>query len=918
MFKSAPLHLRSCGGPLAALACLVAAGAAFGQEPTERTLTAQDLEMLKWRSIGPANMSGRVAAIALAPGNPGTYYVGYATGGIFKTVNNGTTFSPVFDDQETASIGSIVVADAPADWPGWADIESKRDTDEKTEDPDKPKAMIVWVGTGESNGRNSSSWGNGVYRSTDGGASFEHLGLAETHDIPALAVDPRDPDVCYVAAQGHLWGANEERGVYKTIDGGTTWRGVLTIDADTGACDVVLDPLDPDTVYAAMYMRRRSPWSFQSGGPQGGIFRSTDGGDSFTKLTEGLPGQTGRIGLAIFPGDPRVLYAVVESDEGGWVGSPFTNRMRAGGVFRTDDRGETWVRTSDFNPRAFYFSRIRVDPADADRVYLLGWGLYVSDDGGKTFRAGSAKVVHVDFHAMVIDPDDTDHLLVGTDGGLYVSYDRGSTWDFHDHMAVGQFYNIAVDMSDPYRVGGGLQDNGTWIGPSQTITNVTEPHMGREGGITNHDWQFIWGGDGFHVAFDPTDPDIVYAESQGGWIGRVHLDSGIHRTLRPAAKEGRPRFRFNWNAPFFISPHNPTTLYLGGNHVFKLTDRGDRWQMISDDLSSRDLEKIIAVGSQAETAGTVVALAESPLQKGLLWAGTDDGLIHVTADDGGSWTDVTPAEVDGLYVSKIEPSSHDADTAYAAIDGHRSDVFEPILLMTADRGRTWSSIAGDLPAGQPPKVVREDPGNPDVLYVGTERGAYVTIDRGTHWIRLNNESLPTVSVDDLAVHTREHDLIAGTHGRSIYILDDVSALSQLTPEIVQSEFHLFEPRPAKPRYHLPYGGLWSDRMFIASNPPMGAVISYWVREYTSDEVSISISAPGAPGAPGSGYVVKTLTGAGRPGFNRVVWDLQPEKEQRLGNPDDLPEFVAPGLYEVSASYGDHTKKTTVEVLPAPP
>ena len=532
MFKSAPLHLRSCGGPLAALACLaVAAGAAFGQEPTERTLTAQDLEMLKWRSIGPANMSGRVAAIALAPGNPGTYYVGYATGGIFKTVNNGTTFSPVFDDQETASIGSIVVADAPADWPGWADIESKRDTDEKTEDPDKPKAMIVWVGTGESNGRNSSSWGNGVYRSTDGGGSFEHLGLAESHDIPALAVDPRDPDVCYVAAQGHLWGANEERGVYKTIDGGTTWRGVLTIDADTGACDVVLDPLDPDTVYAAMYMRRRSPWSFQSGGPQGGIFRSTDGGDTWTKLTEGLPGQTGRIGLAIFPGDPRVLYAVVESDEGGWVGSPFTNRMRAGGVFRTDDRGETWVRTSDFNPRAFYFSRIRVDPADADRVYLLGWGLYVSDDGGKTFRAGSAKVAHVDFHAMVIDPDDTDHLLVGTDGGLYVSYDRGSTWDFHDHMAVGQFYNIAVDMSDPYRVGGGLQDNGTWIGPSQTITNVTEPHMGREGGITNHDWQFIWGGDGFHVAFDPTDPDIVYAESQGGWIGRVHLDSGIHRTL---------------------------------------------------------------------------------------------------------------------------------------------------------------------------------------------------------------------------------------------------------------------------------------------------------------------------------------------------------------------------------------------------
>ncbi|MEE9129139.1 MAG: hypothetical protein V3T84_03910 [Phycisphaerales bacterium] len=902
----AGLRLAACGFAIVALGLPVVART--DEAPSPRILRPQDFKALAWRSIGPANMAGRVATIALAPGNPKTYFVGFATGGLWKTTNNGTTFEPVFDDQDTSSIGSVVVCDAPTNWHGWFDEKDELDEDADLEK--LGKAKIVWVGTGEGNGRNSSSWGHGVYRSTDGGAKFEHVGLEDSHDIPALAVDPRNPDVCYVAALGHLWGANETRGVYKTDDGGKTWSRSLYIDQNTGACDVIVDPSNPDTVYAAMYMRRRTAYSFISGGPQGGIYRSTDAGQTWTKLTNGLPEQTGRIGLDIYRSDPRIVYAFVESDLGGKVGDPFSNDTRAGGVFRSDDGGETWQRKAALSPRAFYFSRIRVDPEDDKRIYLPGWILYVSDDGGGTFRAGTAKVVHVDFHAMVIDPDDTDHILIGTDGGLYVSYDRGETWDFHNHFPVGQFYNVTVDNSDPYRVGGGLQDNGTWIGPSENLFNAQEAFMGRKGAITNHDWRFIWGGDGFHVAFDPVDSNIVYAEAQGGYIGRIHLDTGKRRNLRPQPKEGQPRFRFNWNAPFFISPYDPTTLYLGGNYVFKLTERGEKWHRISDDLSTRKLERIITVGSEAETNGTVVSLAESPLQQGFLWAGTDDGLIHITTEDGGTWTNVTPPDIEGLYVSKIEPSHHDRETAYIAIDGHRSDHFEPILLMTADVGVTWTSILGDLPSDVPVKVIREDLVNPDVLYIGTERAAYVTIDRGEHWVNLNGKSLPTVAVDDLVIQQREQDLVAGTHGRSIYILDDISPISQLTADVVQSEFHVFESMPAQPRYYLEYGDLWSDRMFIADNPPMGGQINYWIREYADEEVGLSIADP-------AGHVLRKLVGTNRPGLNRVVWDLQPEEDQRLGNPEDLPEFVPAGEYKVSITYGDHKGQTTITVLPAP-
>ncbi len=754
--------VAGCGAPRAAAAGQVVVDAPTAEpgpvavahvsepdpQPARRALREDDLKALSWRSVGPANMSGRVADIALAPGNPKAFYVGFATGGLFKTINAGTTFAPVFDNYETASIGSVVVADAPPDWPGWA----QEQADENTEQPDadRGRAKIVWVGTGEGNGRNSSSWGHGAYRSTDGGASFTHLGLADTHDIPRLAVDPRDPDTCYVAALGHLWGANEERGVYKTTDAGASWQRVLYVNENTGACDVIVDPKDPDTVYAGMYTRRRSAYSFQSGGQEGGIYRSTDAGANWTKLTNGLPPQTGRIGLDIYATDPRIVYAVVESDHGGWGPGTFDSYSTSGGVFRSEDRGESWTRMGDLNPRAFYFSRVRVDPSDDQRIYLLGWTLYVSDDGGRNFRR-TARKPHVDMHAFVIDPDDSDHLLMGTDGGIYISHDRGSTWDYLNHLAVGEFYNIAIDMTDPYRIGGGLQDNGSWIGPSETIWQSGGDTISTEGiGITNRDWSFINDGDGFHVAFDPVDPHIVYAESQGGELVRVHLDTGQRKRIKPAPKEGQPRFRFNWNSPFFVSPHDPTVLYLGGNHVFRLSERGDRWERISDDLSRAEVDKITTVGSDAETYGTVVALAESPLVKGLLWAGTDDGLIHVTEDGGGTWRDVTPPEAGGLYISRIEPSHHDRQTAYVSIDGHRSDDFKPRALVTVDGGTTWRSVAGDLRDGWPVKVIREDRANPNVLYCGTEQAAYVSIDRGGHWTKLNGESLPTVAVDDLS------------------------------------------------------------------------------------------------------------------------------------------------------------------------
>lgn len=873
---------------------------------SKRQLTTDDFKRISWRSIGPAIMGGRVSCLCFEPGNAKTFYVGYATGGLWKTTNLGITFAPIFDDKETASIGAVACCDAPLNWPGWTPEEKKL---AKTEKAAKAKGKIVWVGTGEGNGRNSSSWGHGVYRSTDSGSTFEFCGLAETHDIPSLAVDPRDPDTCYIAALGRLWGPNPERGVYKTTDGGKTWSHVLKL-ADHGCCEVHVDPKNPETVYAAMYKRRRAAHSFSGGSKEGGIFRSQDGGKTWKKLTKGLPKVTGRIGMDVFESNPQVLYAVVESNEGGGADIR-DDRSRVGGVFRSEDGGDSWVRQSVRTPRAFYFSRIYVDPVDDQRVYLPGWYIELSEDGGKTFRQGVGEKIHVDQHALIINPADPKHLVAGNDGGVYQSFDGGEKWQFLDTMAVGQFYNIAVDMSEPYRVAGGLQDNGTWVGPSASFFESGKERDGTPNtALTNRDWKFVLWGDGFHAAFDPTDPNTIYAEWQGGNLTRVDYKNVKQVDIAPRPQEGRRRFRFNWNSPFFVSHHDPKRLYLGGNYVFRLDDRGAKWEQISGDLTTADVAKIESVGSVAETHCTVVTLAESPLSEGTLWAGSDDGLVHVTTDDGKKWTAVTPKGVNGLYVSRIEAGHMSPKTAYVTVDGHRSNDFKPRLFVTDDLGKTWTEITGNLPPGHPAKVIREDLRNPNVLYVGTEQGIFVTLDRGKKWVKLNGKSLPTVPVDDIVQHPRDLDLIIGTHGRSIYILDDASFFGEASPEVLDAEFHLFPIRPARPKRFLSNGGFWTDQIFRAVNPPMGATIHYWIREFTGDDVKFSIK-------DSKGKEVAKLDGTNAPGFNRVVWDLLRFEWMRLNDKGEElgePVFAPPGEYKVEASYGKRKASQPLQVL----
>ncbi len=887
---------------------ILALGAA---DSTERGFGEDDLKGLAWRSVGPANMGGRVSAIALVPGSRTSFYVGYGTGGVFKTENLGTTFAPVFDKYPVLSIGALAVADASADWRGFTTEDRDRAQRDGKSMSELGAGRIVWVGTGEGNGRNSSSWGGGVYRSTDGGLSFTHLGLTQTHDIPRLALDPRDPDVCYVAALGHLWGHNLERGVFKTTDGGKSWQHVLKVDDKVGASDVVVDPAQPDTVYAALYARLRTPWSFTGNSEAGGIFRSDDAGKSWKKLAQGLPPRTGRIGLTIYPKDPRVLYAVVESDFGGAGREPFDNYSISGGLFRSADRGESWTRTTDLNFRPFYFSRVAVDPEDDQRVYLPGWDLAISDDGGRHFRGSGSEQVHVDFHAIVVNPVDPRQILVGNDGGVYVTHDRAQSWRLLDNVAAGQFYRVAVDSQDPYRIGGGLQDNGSWIGPSGTLFQTGDES---KDGILNADWQMVHGGDGFTVAFDPEDSDLVYATSQGGYIARIRLDTNVKKLIRPSEREGQQRLRFNWDAPFLISPHDPSVLYMGGNKVFKLARRGEEYFAISDDLTRNLADKTATVGSDAETYGTVVSLAESPLRSGLLWAGSDDGLVHVTENEGKSWATVTPKEVGGLYVSRIAASRHDARTAYVAVDGHRSDVFRPILLRTADLGKSWKDIAGDLPPEGPVKVVLEDGASASVLYAGTEFGMYVTLDSGRHWVRMNGKSLPPVRVDDIVQHPRERDLVIGTHGRSIWVLEDSSIFAQLTPEVRNRPLTALSIRPGTPRLYAmrSYGS--GHGIFRAKNPPLGTPINVWVREALGDPLKISI-------ADAQGTVVRELDAVARPGLNRVVWDLQADKKHRLPRVEadmfDQTEFVPAGIYKVTVTLGEHKAEQTVEVRPAP-
>ena len=855
---------------------------------------------LRWRSIGPANTGGRVDdfAIARVPGHPDAIYVATAGGGVFKSTNQGTSWTPIFDRVDAMmSIGDIAVA------------------------PSNP--AVVWVGTGEANNRQSSSWGDGVYKSVDAGETWTRAGLADTRHVGRIVIHPSNPDVVYVAAAGHLWGPNAERGVFKTTDAGRTWTKVLYVDDNTGATDLVMDPGDPQTLFAAMYQRQRKAWGFNGGGPGSGIFRSRDGGATWTRLSNGLPqGDKGRIGLDIFQADPRVIFAVVEA------------AGRESGVYRSADRGDTWQAWSTLNPRPMYFSQIRADPKDAMRIYLLGSnrGFYISNDGGKTFT-DVFSTIHSEDHALWIDPDDTNHLMIGGDGGVSISWDRGQTWMFRDNLPIGQFYEISADMQDPYVVCGGLQDNGHWCVPSATRTRT---------GISNHDAFNIGSGDGFYARLDPGDARTAIIESQDGRANRVNLSTLERQSISPVTRQGtdrpagepdsfpRPqRERWNWNTPIVMSSFDPKTIYMGAQLLFKSPDRGTTWKAISPDLTANvDRESLEMMGARVPgqalsrhdgvTAfSTLTTIGESPLDARLLYTGSDDGRLSVTRDGGQTWATVN-TRITGLppqtYVSSVVPSRHSAGRVYATFDGHYNDDYRAYAYVSDDYGLTWRSIAAGLPAASVHKL-REHPRNARLLFAGHERGIHFSVDGGASWSPLNL-NMPAVPVDDILIHPRDNDLIAGTHGRSIWILDNISSLEALTPEAMRSDAFLVPPARARLLSIYVPQAWYGAGQYFAPNPDFNAAIDYYLRDGSHEDVTVTVT-------DARGATVRTIAGTGRAGLNRASWDLrmeppvpdaqhEPPPASGFGGPPQGP-LVLPGAYTVTVRAAGRLLKGEVRV-----
>jgi photosystem II stability/assembly factor-like uncharacterized protein len=780
-------------------------------------------------------MGGRVTDLAVFEKNPALMYVATASGGLWKTVNGGTTWAPVFDHETTASIGAVAVAEGDAN--------------------------LVWAGTGEANPRNSVSWGDGVYKSTDGGKTWKNMGLPESHHIGRVVIHPTQPDVVYVAALGHLWGPNPDRGLYRTCDGGKTWRKVLFVNANTGVIDVVMDPANPRTLYAAAYQVRRD--GFGGGnpavqtGPGGGLFRTTDGGQTWQKMTKGLPRRPlGRCGLAISRKNPRLLYAVGQTDKTddsdlGQMAKTGSDASR-GGVFRSTDRGQSWTKLNDLCPRPFYFGKIRLDPADVRRVYVLGAWLHLSTDGGRTFaKTDGAATAHNDHHALWIDPRNSRRMVLGGDGGLHFTHDQGATWSHCRNLPIGQYYAIGVDMSLPYRIYGGLQDHGCWGGPSATRTQ----------GISASDWYKMRKGDGQCCQVDPTNPNSVYAAIHYGQLRRLDLRTGASKKITPRPGPKAPKYRFNWTAPLLLSPHNSRVLYFGGNFVFRSPNRGNKWSVISPDLTRG------RPGPSKDSGHTLTALAESPLRRGLLYAGTDDGRLHLTTDGGGRWTELTPRlphVLPEFWVSRIECSHFAAGTAYLALDRHRLDDRSVYLFKTTNYGYSWKSLAGNLPSGGPVRVIREDPRNRNLLYVGTEFGLFISLDGGRRWLPVRG--LPTVPVPDLVVHPRDQELVIATHGRSLYVLD-VVPLQELTPRVLAGAAHLCSVRKNTdyPPVKSPKGRVAGD--FIGTNPPVGASCYYYLRDAPAGPVRLSIQDKRRE-------KVCVLTGATVAGLHRISWDLR--------------------------------------------
>ena len=792
--------------------CVALIAAACGLGMTNATAQAADghrsshdnpFAGLRARAIGPGVASGRVTDIAVNPDDHSEFYVASASGGVWKTNNAGVTFSPIFDHEGSYSIGCIAM--------------------------DPNDAHVVWVGTGENNSQRSVSFGDGVYKSVDGGHSWKNMGLPDSQHIGMIAVDPRDSDVVYVAAQGPLWNAGGDRGLYKTTNGGETWTRVLYVSDYTGVNEIHMDPRDPDTLYASAYQRFRRVWTLIDGGPESAIYKSTDAGQSWRKITKGLPSvDMGRIGMDVSPVNPDVLYAVIEAAQG------------KSGFFRSTDRGETWSKRSNYatsSPQ--YYNELVCDPQNVDAVYAMDTFMQLTTDGGKTFRRLPVSDRHVDNHALWLDPADPRHQLVGCDGGLYESFDRAATWRFFDNLPLTQFYKLAFDYSEPfYYVYGGTQDNNTLGGPSRTIDLV---------GVANENWFVTVGGDGFQPAVDPQDPNIVYSEWQYGGLIRHDRASGEIVDIKPRQAPGEKPYVFNWDSPLLISPHLHTRIYFGGKRLFRSEDRGNSWRAISGDLTRGidrnkleimgKLQSVDAVAKNASTSvyGNTTTIAESPLVEDLLYVGTDDGLVQITEDAGDQWrkVEVFPSVPDTTYVSYLFASRHNADTVYAAFDNHKEGDFKPYLLRSDDRGKTWTSIAGDLPDRNTVYSIDQDTVDADLLFVGTEFGAFFSRDAGEHWNKV--AGLPTIAVRDVKVQPRESDLIMATFGRGFYILDDYSPL-RADQESLDADAAMFAARDARAyietsRLGGPKGrGFQGSSYYSEPNPAFGALLTYHLKD----------------------------------------------------------------------------------------
>jgi photosystem II stability/assembly factor-like uncharacterized protein len=819
--------------PIISLCFILLAPSVSGQN-----LNEDFIKHFLFREIGPTHHGGRITSIAVVEQNPKIFYLGTASGGLWKTINNGITFKPIFDHEGSSSIGDVTVASSDAN--------------------------ILWVGTGEANLRNSTYYGDGVYKSFDGGLTWEHMGLKESSHIGRILIHPKNPDIVYVAAQGYLYSENEERGVYKTINGGKTWSKVFEVVVENrqiGATDLVMDPRDPQILYATTFDRRRWAWSFRTGGPGSGIYKTSNGGTRWQKLTNGLPnGMIGKIGLAIDPQNPDVIYATIGNENSPglskearskelFAGVPPSKPTIGSVVYRTSNRGETWERTHPegitVSDRQNYYGQIRIDPNDGNHVYVMGEMMYESTDGGKSWK--QAFKFSDDHHDLWIDPDDSNHMILGNDHGVALTYDSGQNWNYINYLPLAQVYAIGVDMDYPYNVYCGTQDNGSWRGPSTKKGRFP---------IRFEDWEHIGGGDGFYCQVDPTNSRWLYNESQFGGITRVDQETGKRRRLKYRKNND---IRFNWNAPILISPHNSNVIYHGANMLLYSPSRGEEWHEISPDLTTNDPQKIHGIG--AVQYCTITTVDESPVEQGVIWVGTDDGNVYLTRDGGGTWKKLNDFIPDNpvYWVSRISASHHHAGTAYLTYTGFYRDDFKPYVYKTTDFGETWKSIASNLP-DEPINVIKEDHKNPNLLFVGTDKSVYVSIDSGKNWLRMKN-NMPTCPVHDLVIHPRENDLVVGTHGRGIFITD-ISPLQELTPDVLSANVFLFEIEP-KVQWIMPHQTVVSYQNFEGNNEAHGVVINYYLKDAVKEGINISIFDGNSK--------INEIFGPNSKGINSVEW-----------------------------------------------